>query len=74
MMNNLVEMRMRAVIRERGFPRSLYHWQKLADIPESTFYNIVKGRRRPGVDLALRLSSAAGVAVEDLFKTEDSLP
>lgn len=48
--------------------------QELADrvgVTRQTILSIEKGRYRPTVELALRLASALGVSVEDLFQLED---
>lgn len=44
---------------------------RMSGVPVSTINEIERGKRTPGVDIALKLSAALGVVVNDLFFLSD---
>jgi len=65
---NFIEKRMREIV-ESGATSldSLYQWQRMSGLSESTFYSIVKGRRVPGLRTAFLFVKPADITVDDLF-------
>lgn len=62
--------RMRALLRQRGM--SITELAKLVGVKHSHISNIIAGRRKPSVDLALKISQVLHVTVNDLMRKGDS--
>ena len=60
--------RIRELMRKRGL--NITELAKMVDVERSHISNILAGRKKPSVDLALRLSRVLGVTVNDLMRKD----
>jgi addiction module HigA family antidote len=59
---------MRELMRRRGI--NITELAKLVDVERSHMSNILAGRKKPSIDLALRLSRVLGVTVNELMRKD----
>jgi plasmid maintenance system antidote protein VapI len=60
--------RIREYMRRRGL--NITELAKLVDVERSHISNILAGRKKPSIDLALRMSRVLGVTVNELMRKD----
>ncbi|MDR7868486.1 MAG: helix-turn-helix transcriptional regulator [Sporomusaceae bacterium] len=60
--------RIRELMRRRGL--NITELAKLVDVERSHVSNILAGRKKPSIDLALRMSRVLGVTVNELMRKD----
>lgn len=69
---NAIGERVTRLRTERGL--SKIELAKLVDIGEGTISHIENNRRKPSIDLAIRLAKVFGVSLDELIGTDELVP